>query len=146
MPPPGPFTLFAQSFAAALMSWWMRLFLGREERAMMESFFAKLHGTMGRLDDIFAMWKAGTLPPPPPEPEPRQVAVRKPVAGQPRRVRGLAFFPAPRGREDIAPQEADRPMRRAVAVRFAVRPFAVQVGPRVKRRELAVPRVGEWSG
>ncbi len=141
MPPPGPFTLFAQSFAAALMSWWMRLVLGREERAMMESVFAKLHGTMGRLDDIFAMWKAGTLPPPPPEPEPRPAAVRTQGAPNPRGPRLPCLFPAPRSPQPAAPHPTARPIRRAMAYRFV--PTS---GPRRKRRQLAVPRVGEWSG
>ncbi len=140
MPPPGPFTLFAQSFAAALMSWWMRLFLGREERAMMDAFLAKLHGTMGRLDDIFAMWKAGTLPPMP-EPAPRPAVARTPSAVTPRGPRLPCLFPAPRNPLAAAPQPTDRPIRRAMAYRFAL-----PSGPRRKRRHLAVPRVGEWSG
>ena len=140
MPPPGPFTLFAQSFAAALMSWWMRLVLGRDERAMMEGFFAKLHGTMGRLDDIFAMWKAGTLPPPPPEPEPRPATARTPSA-KPRGPRLPCLFPAPRSPQAAEPQPIERPIRRAMAYRFAP-----PVGPNLKRRNLAVLRIGEWSG
>ena len=140
MPPASPFTLFAQSFAAALMSWWMRLFLGREERAMMDAFLAKLHGTMGRLDDIFAMWKAGTLPPMP-EPAPRPATARKPAAAKPRGPRLDFLFGAPCSRETTAPEPADRPMRVALAYRFAP-----PVGPALKGRDLAVLRIAEWSG
>ncbi len=140
MPPPGPFTLFAQSFAAALMSWWMRLVLGRDERAMMEGFFAKLHGTMGRLDDIFAMWKAGTLPPMP-EPEPRPAIARKPGTVTPRGPRLPCLFPAPRGRETGAPEPEDvaiRPARR--------RPCIAPVGAIFGFEIFAPPRAAEWSG
>ncbi len=141
MPPPGPFTLFAQSFAAALMSWWMRLILGREEREMMEGFFAKLHGTMGRLDDIFAMWKAGTLPPPPPEPEPRPAAARMQGAVKPRGPRLPCLFPAPRGRETGAPEPEVHPLRPARRRRF-IRP----VRATLKRQAFAPSLAAEWSG
>ena len=141
MPPPGPFTLFAQSFAAALMSWWMRLVLGRDEREMMEGFFAKLHGTMGRLDDIFAMWKAGTLPPPPPEPAPRPAAVRTQGAAKPRGPRLPCLFPAPRIRQEAAAEPARRRVRRAMRRR---RPCPA--GPPIALRPSAPARLAEWSG